>query len=120
MGDGTLYCKFYDKVNTANYIEFLVGVHKKYGKFVLFLDNAAYHKSKALKEFLVGMGDQIKIVYFPPYTPDLNPIEGEWKMFKKYTGNRLYQSVDEMQKSIREMLRKKEIPVVKMSAYLRR
>ena len=98
----------------------MVGVHKKYGKFVLFLDNATYHKSKILKEFLARMSDQIKIVYFPPYTSDPNPIEGEWKMFKKYTGNCLYQSVDEMQKSIREMLRKKEIPVVKMSAYLRR
>ena len=50
----------------SNYIEFLIGVHKGYDKFVLFLDNAAYHKSKALKEFLVGMGDEIKIVHFPP------------------------------------------------------
>lgn len=114
------YCKFYDQVSTANCIEFLAGVHKKYGKFVLFLENAAHHKSKALKEFLAEMGDQIKIVYVPPYTPDLNPVEGEWKMLKKYTGNRLCQSVDEMQKSIRKMLRKKEIPVVKMSAYLHR
>ena len=37
-------------------------------------------------------------------------------MLKKYTGNCLYQNVDEMQKSIHTMLKRKEIPVVKMSA----
>ena len=42
-----------------------------------FLENAAHHKSKALEEFLAKMGGEIKIVYFPPYTPDLNPIEGQ-------------------------------------------
>ena len=61
----------------SNYVEFLTGIHKKYGKFVLFLDNAAYHKSKALEEFLTNIGDEIKIIYFPPYTPDLNPVEGQ-------------------------------------------
>ena len=52
LDNRTLYCRFYDKVDTANYIESLTGICKRYGKFVLFLENAAYRKSKALKEFL--------------------------------------------------------------------
>ena len=62
--------------------------------------------------------EHLKHVFSTTYA-DLNPIEGQWKMFEEYTKNRQYQNVDEMQKSIHMMLRKKEIPTVKMSAYLR-
>lgn len=43
---------FYDRVSTANYIEILTGAHKRYGKFLLFLENVAHHKSKALEKLL--------------------------------------------------------------------
>ena len=119
LGNGTFHCRFYDTVNTGNFIDFLISTYLEYGKFVIFLDNAAYHKSKKLKRFLKAMNDEIIVYYFPPYTPELNPVEVEWKSFRKATGNRLYESVKEMQKSIRAMLGE-EIPVVKTFDYLAR
>ena len=56
----------------SNYIEFLTGAHKRYGKSVLFLDNAAYHKFVPLTVSCKDGRGEIKIMYFFPYTPDLN------------------------------------------------
>lgn len=120
LGNGTLYCRFYDKANTENYMDFLRHAYKEYGKIVIFTDNASIHKAKALMRFLDEMDGKIKIYYFPPYTPELNPIELQWRVHKKATGNRIYENVEEMQESLRTMHERKEIPVVKMSAYLAR
>ena len=73
LGNAALYCRFYDKVCTTNYIGSLTGICKRCGKFVLFLENVAYCKSKTLKEFLAKMGDTIKVICFSLYTPDLSP-----------------------------------------------
>ena len=118
LGNGTLYHRFYDKANTENYVDFLRHAYGECGRIVIFTDNASIHKSKALRRFLDEMGGRIKIYYFPPYTPELNPIEPQWKVHKKATGNRIYESVEEMQESLRMMHERKEIPIVKMSAYL--
>ena len=41
---------------------------------VLVCDGAAWHKSGALKSF-----PNIEILFIPPYTPEMNPIEQIWK-----------------------------------------
>ena len=43
---------------------------------VLVLDNASWHKAKALD------WKHITPMYLPPYSPDLNPIERLWKVAK--------------------------------------
>lgn len=44
---------------------------------VLVLDNAPWHKKKTLK-----IPVNISIVFLPPYSPELNPIEQLWKELK--------------------------------------
>jgi len=41
---------------------------------VLVCDGAAWHKSEALKTF-----PNIELMFIPPYTPEMNPIEQIWK-----------------------------------------
>ena len=120
LGNGTLYYRFYDKANTKNYVDFLRHAYGEHDRMIIFTDNASIHKSKALMDFLGEMDDRIRIHCFPPYTPELNPVEPQWKVHKKATGNRIYENVEEMQESLRTMRERKEIPVVKMSAYLAR
>jgi transposase len=48
---------------------------------VIILDNASFHKSKASIEILQKAG--CEILFLPPYSPDLNPIEKFWAKFKK-------------------------------------
>ena len=45
------------------------------------MDNASFHKSSKLAE-IVSKFD-VQILYLPPYSPDLNPIEKVWANFKK-------------------------------------
>ena len=99
-------------------IKFLADICKGYAKFVLFLESVAYHKSKVLKEFLAG-GSEIKAVYFPSCAQNLNP-RGPIKDAQKIHWKLPVPNVDEMQKPMRTILKRKEIPVVKIRSYLRR
>ncbi len=48
---------------------------------VVILDNAAFHKSQKTKDLIHSSG--CKIVFLPPYSPDLNPIEIFWSNLKR-------------------------------------
>lgn len=48
---------------------------------VLIMDNATFHKSQATDELIKKAG--CEILFLPPYSPDLNPIETFWANFKK-------------------------------------
>lgn len=47
---------------------------------VLILDNASFHKSAESKKLIEEAG--CKILFLPPYSPDLNPIEKYWANMK--------------------------------------
>lgn len=48
---------------------------------VLILDNASFHKSTETQKLVEAAG--CKILFLPPYSPDLNPIEKYWANMKK-------------------------------------
>jgi len=60
------------KANTACMNIFLSELSKEWGdrKVILVVDSAGWHKSKDLV-----VPNNIKLVYLPPYSPELNPIE---------------------------------------------
>ena len=54
------------------------------------LDNAGYHRSKEILEFLKT--SNIIFHYLPPYSPNLNSIERLWKVMHEHvTYNRYYE-----------------------------
>lgn len=47
---------------------------------VVIMDNASFHKSALMKK---AIGDaRHTLLYLPPYSPDLNPIEKKWSQAK--------------------------------------
>ena len=46
---------------------------------LLLLDNGAFHKAQALR-----LPPNVGLVFFPPYTPELNPIERLWRDLKDW------------------------------------
>ena len=40
---------------------------------VVILDNADFHRSKKTEELIESVG--CRVIFLPPYSPDLNPIE---------------------------------------------
>jgi hypothetical protein len=59
--------------------EFLLAEVRE-GKTII-MDNASFHRKKALKEIAIKHG--VKIVFLPPYSPDYNPIEKVWANMKR-------------------------------------
>ena len=47
---------------------------------IVVLDNATFHKSQKTKELIESVA--CKILFLPPYSPDLNPIEKFWANLK--------------------------------------
>ena len=57
-------------------------------KSVIVMDNATFHKGEEMKQALERAGHTL--LYLPPYSPDLNPIEKKWaqaKTLRRKTGN---------------------------------
>ena len=48
----------------------------------IIMDNASFHKSPKVREAIENAG--CKLIYLPPYSPDLNPIETFWANMKKW------------------------------------
>jgi transposase len=48
----------------------------------VILDNASFHKSLKTKELIESVGAHV--LFLPPYSPDLNPIENYWALLKLY------------------------------------
>ena len=47
----------------------------------VFLDNAPWHKSQEIIDLIEEAGCRVR--FFPPYSPNLNPIEKIWGAMKK-------------------------------------
>jgi len=59
---------------------------------LLVCDGAAWHKSKALV-----IPDNIRLLFIPPATPEMNPIEQIWKELRKRGfRNEIFQSLDKV------------------------
>lgn len=49
---------------------------------VVIMDNAAFHKSQKTKDLIESV--ECKLIFLPPYSPDLNPIEKFWANMKSW------------------------------------
>lgn len=49
---------------------------------VVIMDNASFHKSQKTKELIESVG--CRLIFLPPYSPDLNPIEKFWANMKRW------------------------------------
>lgn len=68
---------------------------------IVVMDNMRSHHVKAVREILEAKG--MKVLYLPPYSPDLNPIEKMWSkmkaIFRKWKIRCLQQLPDAIQRA---------------------
>ncbi len=62
-------------------------------KSVIVMDNASFHKGKDMQKLLQDSGHTL--LYLPPYSPDLNPMEKKWA-HAKHIRRSTWCSVDQL------------------------
>ena len=70
---------------------------------VLVLDNLSAHKVAGIRELIEARGAQM--LYLPPYSPDLNPIEKAWSKFKQFLRSAKARTAEALDKAITEALK---------------
>lgn len=63
----------------------------------VILDNAAFHKSKTTEALIRSAG--CELLFLPPYSPDLNPIETTWANIKNFRKHHHQLTLEEVIKS---------------------
>lgn len=75
------------------------------GKIFVIADNARYYRCKLVSEYL-QQNERIKIIFLPPYSPNLNLIERLWKWVKKKVAyNKYYEKFSVFREKIMEVLK---------------
>ena len=70
-------------------------------KVVVIIDNARYHHAIMLKEYLQKCPDRFNLIFLPPYSPDLNPIERVWKLTRRCsTHNQYFPSLESLTSAV--------------------
>jgi len=72
------------------------------GRRVLVLaDNARYHHAKLHAEWREKCSTRFALLFLPPYSPDLNPIERVWKLTRRLaTHNRYFEKIDHVAEAV--------------------
>jgi transposase len=65
--------------------------HRRSGKqMVVVLDNAKYHHAVVLKPLLHEYRASLRLLFLPPYSPQLAPIERVWKLTRRLVMHNRY------------------------------
>jgi len=90
-----------NKISYKQFIEHLCLTHKN-KKFLM--DNVSFHKSKEILEIIKKSSNEA--IFIPPYSPELNPIEEVFSLFKRKLRdtNTSEPIIDRIQKTINNLL----------------
>jgi len=66
---------------------------------LLILDNGRHHTAKQL-----GVPDNVRLVFLPPYSPELNPIERFWQAMKQRVAWLALETLEPLRDRVQEIL----------------
>ena len=77
----------------------------RHGRVVLIIDNAPWHRGKAIDAALAD-NPHLEFYRLPSYSPCLNAVERLWKKLRRRaTHNRLFDTIADLKRSVRNSLR---------------
>ena len=89
---GEVFCVEEETYDAEVFLSFLKKVLARYpsGKTVMVLDNARIHRARLIQPFLEENRDRLELIFLPPYSPQLNLVEGLWKWLKEAVINNVF------------------------------
>lgn len=104
---GEIFCveeETYDAVVFKSFLSRILSFYPT-GKIIMILDNARIHHAKLLHGFLEENVNRLELVFLPPYSPELNLIEGLWKWLKESVINNVFfPNVQKIKLKVREFI----------------
>ena len=61
LGRDRIHVKAVERTNSETFVEFLKELRQEYGRLVILLDNASYHRYRAVNEFVKSTSGDIKL-----------------------------------------------------------
>jgi len=88
----------FDAQTCWDYLRKLRGVACRSGRrVVVIIDNAKYHHANLHREWRFEQEPGFTLLFLPPYSPELNPVERVWKLLRRlWIHNRFFGSLDEL------------------------
>ena len=72
---------------------------------IVIWDNARIHKGEAIRKLFRSF-KRLRLEAFPPYAPELNPVEGVWSHAKNNLANGHPKKIEELNDHLDEVLTK--------------
>lgn len=82
-------------------------LNAKYGKCVLILDNAKYHRSNMVNDYIKSTNKDMILLFLPPGAPHLNAIEECWHQVKTSLIGTYFETLEDLKEAIAKYLRAK-------------
>lgn len=98
-----VHARFEKRLDEETALDMLESLRKRQpeGEIYIVLDNARYYQTPRVKAYAKALG--IRLLYLPPYSPNLNIIERLWNYYKKKVlNNRYYDSYDKFKTKSRQ------------------
>lgn len=83
------------------FLKMLIKRRKRGRKLIVVLDNARWHHARYIQPWLAKNKRRIELLFLPPYSPHLNPIERVWKLARyECTHNQYFKDLSEVKEII--------------------
>lgn len=95
-------------MNGELFIEFLKRLmYKRKRPVILVVDSHQAHTAKIVEKYVDSLNGKLKLIFLPPYSPEINPQEYGWNALKtrKVAAARI-SNMNDLRKSTRSVLRK--------------
>jgi transposase len=100
--DGESFSLILPYADSAAMEIFMEGLSEQYSQYrlILVMDQAAWHRTSNLNRF-----KNIRIIYLPPYSPEVNPAEHLWEHIReKYLRHGSWLSMDTLEDKLEKAL----------------
>lgn len=89
-----------ERLNSSIFEQFISRLLAHFKKMIIVIDHSPYHVSRQMQVFYKSRNECLHVVYFPSYSPELDPVEEIWRETKKWLAIRCWKNKDELREEL--------------------
>ncbi len=118
LGDDTLDLQFHEDLRAGIYASLVYYARRRHEKIGIIGDNAGALTGKTMRDYISGTAGAVEMVHIPPHTPQLNPIETQWREIRAAIADIFFGGLDKMRDAIIRMFHNREMAIVRLFEWL--